>query len=142
MVSSGQCTCVPWPSQSCWRPGMVVNTGMDVREVGPLGINMYQQGGALRILSAALGKAKVTAFIESASKAEKAITAKSKVLEPMAYGKGGSRSERVKPKGGVGTLPQEGEHVHNGSERRQAGKVHTPSEGHREGHVRTWIESE
>ena len=96
----------------------------------------------LWILSAALDKAEVTACIESGGKAEKAIAAKSKVLEPMAYSKGGSRSKRVRPKGGIGTLLQEGEHVCNRLERRQVGEVHTPSEGHREGHVRTWKESE
>jgi len=52
-----------------------------------------------------------TACVESASGAEKAITAKSEALEPRAYGKAGRR-ERP-PQGGawhgVETSPQEGE---------------------------------
>jgi len=64
-----------------------VNTNMDAREVGPSGISTHQQGEALQILSTALAMAKGTTCVESAGKAEKAITAKSKMLEPGAYGK-------------------------------------------------------
>ena len=47
--------------------------------------------------SAALSMAAGTACVESAGEAEKAIAAKSEALEPTAYGKAGSRRERVRP---------------------------------------------
>ena len=58
-----------------------VNASTDEREVKPLGVSMHEQGGGpdfpwLRALP-----------MSSAGKAEKAIAAKSKVMEPMACGK-------------------------------------------------------
>ena len=62
-------------------------------------------------MSAALAMAENTASVGSAGKAEKAIAAKSKALEPGAYGKAGSRCKWPLPGEaghGTETPPQEG----------------------------------
>jgi len=93
----------------------------------PLASARTSEGQALQILSAALAMVEGTACVEPAGKAEKAITAKSKALEPRAYGKAG-RCERPSQGGpwhGVKTSLQEEE---------QEGYIRTrgkqPSEGH------------
>ena len=95
---------------------------MDVREVRPLDIGMHEQGGALQ-MSAALAMAKGATCIKSAGKAEKAITAKSKALEPRVYGKAGRHKRPLQGRAwhGVKTSLQEGE---------------------QEGYVRTWEKSD
>ena len=78
--------------------------------------------GALWVLSAPLAMTEGTACVESAGKTEKAIAAKSKVLEPGAHDKAG-RCER----------PLQGGAWH--------GVKTSPQEGKQEGYVRTWKKS-
>jgi len=85
------------------------------------------KGQVLQILSAALAMVEGTACIEPASKAEKAIAAKSEALEPGAYSKAGRRKRPSQggPWHGVETLPQEEE---------QEGYVRTRGKQLSEGH--------
>ena len=114
-----------------------MNADTDVREVRPSGVGTHEQGGALRILSAALAKVEVTACVESAGEAEKAITAKCEALEPMAYGKGGSRSEMVRPRIELGHCRKRVST--RAMDRKEDGQgAHTLRRPQREGHVRMW----
>jgi len=84
IVSGGQEANAPVSLDPLGLAGTAMNTNTDAWEVQP-------QGGALLVVSAALAMAEDTTSVRSAGKAEKAITAKSKALEPGAYGKAGSR---------------------------------------------------
>ena len=69
--------------QDLLRPAALAKN-TDVRLPKPLSINMHERGGALPVMGAAPALAKDTAGVEPASKAKKAIAAKSEVLVPWA----------------------------------------------------------